>query len=292
MKVSLTVVFGILVAAHSAGASTILHTVDSQLYRDEAALYPMVGQVTGSGFSGSGVMISDRWILTAGHIAQSKASGGTFMVGGINYTVQSTVLHPSFGSSSGSFSHDLGLLYLSAPITGIGSAEMLRLDPPTSILGKEATYVGFGLSGTGLTGAPSTPIELRAFTNKIEFYGRQYGLTDTSFVSDFDDPFGQINRQDSEPVATRLEGAVAPGDSGGGVFVTENGVRYLIGINSYSGYVSAATSNSKYGGLSGAVDLQHFHSWISANTGITAVPEPSAFLLGMLGGLLCLKCRR
>ena len=274
-----------------AGASTILHTVDPQLYRDEAALYPTVGKVTGPGSSGSGVMLSDRWVLTSGYISQGKQSGGVFTIGGVDYTIANTFLHPGYSTLGPSISNDIGLLYLSAPVTGIGGAEMFHFDQPASILGREATYVGHGYTGTGLTGALAT-IELRAFTNVIEFYGDQYGLTTTSFVSDFDNPTGTSNRQDSNPIATRLEGAVAPGDSGGGVFVTVGGVRYLIGINSYSGAVSPATSNSQYGGLSGAVDLQQFHSWIFDNTGISAVPEPSALWLCGIGSLLALRRRR
>ncbi len=275
-----------------AEASTILHTVDPQLYRDEAVLYPMVGKVTGSGSNGSGVMLSDRWVLTAGHISRDKADGGgVFNVGGVNYTIASTILHPGYSTLGPSISNDIALLYLSAPVAGFSGAEMFRFDEPASILRREATYVGHGFTGSGLTGAQST-IELRAFTNLIEFYGDQYGLTTTSFVSDFDNPTGTSNRQDSNPVATRLEGAVAPGDSGGGVFVTVGGVRYLIGINSYSGAVSQATSNSQYGGLSGAVDLPQFHSWIFANTGISAVPEPGAWWLCCLGSLLALRRRR
>lgn len=276
-----------------AEASTILHTVDPQLYRDEAALYPMVGKVSGSGFTGSGVMLSDRWVLTAGHVSQSKANGGIFNIGGVNYTIDNTILHPGYSTAGPSISNDIGLLYLSAPVAGYSGAEMFRFGPPASILGREATYVGYGFTGTGQTGAQSqSTIELRAFTNLIEFYGDQYGLTTTSFVSDFDNPTGTSNRQDSNPNATRLEGAVAPGDSGGGVFVTVGGVRYLIGINSYSGAVSPATSNSQYGGLSGAVDLQQFHSWIFNNTGIAAVPEPSALWLYCVGSLLALRRRR
>ena len=292
MKLALKVAFGILMAVHTAAASTILHTVSAQLYQNEAALYPAVGVASGSGLTGSGVMISDRYVLTAGHIAQGKQAGDLFVVGGVSYTIQSSTVHPDFTASSGSFAYDLGLLYLTTAVTGVSPAAMLRLDPATSIIGKEATYVGTGFTGNGQTGADSSVIARRAFTNKIEFYGEQYTLTNTSFVSDFDDPDGLFNRQQSERAATRLEGAVAPGDSGGGVFITENGVRYLIGINSYSGYVSLATSNSKYGGISGAVDLQQFHSWITANTGITAVPEPSVFLIGVLGGLLGLRRRR
>lgn len=273
------------------GASTILHTVDPQLYRDEAALYPMVGKVTGSGFSGSGVMLSDRWVLTAGHVSQGKESGGVFNVGGTDYAIESTILHPGYSTSGSSYSNDIGLLHLSTAITGVDAARMFRFGPPASILGREATYVGHGFTGTGLTGA-QVPVELRAFTNLIEFYGDQYGLTTTSFVSDFDNPTGTSNRQDSNPVATRLEGAVAPGDSGGGVFVTVDGTRYLIGINSYSGAVSPATENSKYGGLSGAVDLQQFHSWILGETGIAAVPEPATLWICALVGLLGLVRRR
>jgi hypothetical protein len=278
--------------AVSVRASTILDTLDPQAYRDEAAWYPSVGKVTGSGFSGSGVLISDRWVLTAGHVSQNKQAGGVFHVAGVEYQVESTILHPSFSLAGSSISYDLGLLHLAAPVTGVGAAEMLALSPPGSILGKEATWVGVGFTGTGLTGAQASPIELRAFTNLIEFYGTQYGLTATSFVADFDNPAGTSNRQDSDPAPTRLEGAVAPGDSGGGVFITENGVRRLVGITSYSGAVSPATSNSKYGGLSGAVDLQQFYPWIFEQTGIAAVPEPGIAGLAALGGALALRRRR
>lgn len=288
-KISLPLSIVILTAC--AQASTILDTLNPQDYRDEAALYPSVGKVTGSGYNGSGVLISDRWVLTAGHVTQSKQTGGIFNVGGTDYIIQSTVLHPSYSTSGSSYSYDLGLLYLASSVTGVATAEMLGLTPPDSILAREATWVGIGFTGTGLTGA-QMPIELRAFTNIIDFYGTQYGLTATSFVSDFDNPTGTSNRQDSNPVATRLEGSVAPGDSGGGVFVTENGVRRLVGITSYSGAVSQATSNSKYGGLSGAVDLQQFYPWIFSETGIAAIPEPGTLWIFAISGFLTLVRRR
>ncbi len=290
MKFLFAVLAGSLIAGSGLRASTILHTVDAQLYRDEAALYPSVGKVTGSGFSGSGVLISDRWVLTAGHVSIGK-TGATYNVGGVDYIIERTILHPSYSTAGPSLSNDIGLLRLGAAVTGVGAAEMFRFPNAAAILGREATYVGHGFTGTGLTGA-QVDIELRAFTNKIEFYGDQYGLTTTSFVSDFDNPTGTSNRQQSDPVATRLEGAVAPGDSGGGVFTTINGQRYLIGINSYSGAVSQATSNSKYGGLSGAVDLRQYSAWIFENTGIMAIPEPSAAWLAVLGSLLFLRRRR
>ena len=102
---------------------------------------------------------------------------------------------------------------------------MIQLGGPNSILGREATWVGTGLTGTGLTGAQA-PLEFRAFTNVIDVIGTEYGLTETSFVADFDRPDGSTNADPllSSPTATRLEGNVATGDSGGGVFVTVGGV--------------------------------------------------------------------
>jgi hypothetical protein len=94
---------GSIAWAHHAAASTIIDPADdplitAQMYRDEALLYPSVGKVTGSGLSGSGVLISDRWVLTAGHVSLAKTNG-TFAVGGLNYSIQSSITHPNFSFS-------------------------------------------------------------------------------------------------------------------------------------------------------------------------------------------------
>ena len=270
-----------------ARASTILHTVDGQAYREEAALFLSVGKVNGSGISGSGVLISDRWVLTAGHVSLSKV-GATYNVGGVNYTVQRAITHPSFSFSGPSY--DLGLLYLSEAVVGVSPATMIRLNTPSSILGREATWVGHGLTGTGLTGAQS-PLGSQAFTNIIDFFGDRYDLSPTSFVADFDAPDGTGNASGSTAATTRLEGNVAAGDSGGGVFVTVDGVRYLVGINSYAGGFAVGT-NSKYGSISGAASLHQFHSWIYDVSGVTAIPEPGVFGLLCLGAMVGLFRRR
>ncbi len=295
MKAVSSVLAGVALTVTASQASTIIAPTDNplvtaQMYRDEAALYPMVGKVTGSGSTGSGVMISDRWVLTAGHIALGKSTG-TFNVGGINYTIQSSTTHPSY---SGSNPYDLGLLYLSSAVAGVNPAKMIQLGGANSILGREATWVGTGFTGTGLTGTQfQSASEFSAFTNVIDVIGTEYGLTETSFVADFDRPDGSTNADPllSSPTATRLEGNVAAGDSGGGVFITEGGIRYLVGINSYTGRFGPGAASS-YGSISGATNLELFHSWIFERTGISAVPEPGSVWVLCLGGLLALRRRR
>ena len=258
------------------------------MYRDEATFYPMVGKVAGSGLSGSGVLISDRWVLTAGHVSYGKTNTATFSIDGINYAIQRSITHPSYSFGSNPF--DLGLLYLSAPVPAVDAAMMIRFDAPNSMLGREATWVGHGLTGTGLTGAQA-PFAFQAFTNVIDVMGPAYGLTATSFVADFDRPDGSTNASQSSPTATRLEGNVASGDSGGGVFVTVNGIRYLAGISSYTGRFGPGAAAS-YGSISGATNLDLFHSWIFDQTGIASVPEPGSLWFCGLGSLVILRRRR
>lgn len=282
----LRIILATTAVAGVCSGATILDGADVQDYRDLAMRYPSVGKVTGSPFNGSGILISDRWVLTAGHVAIGK-TGGTFTIGGTAHTIQSTVTHPGYRFPN-NFS-DLALLQLATPVSLVTPAVMLGLASSQELLGLEAAWVGFGLGGNGLTGAQS-PLDHRAFTNVIDVFGPAYGLTGTAFIADFDRPDGSTNANGSSPTATRLEGNVTSGDSGGGVFITVGGIQYLVGVTSFTGGFSPGT-NSRYGSISGANDLQQFHHWIFDQTGIAAVPEPSVVILAGIS-VLRLVCRR
>lgn len=272
-------------------------SITAQDYRDLAGFYPTVGSVSGPGFSGSGVLIGDSWVLTAGHIALSKGPGSTVTLDGVAHAVASSIVHPSFSFSGPSGApgpiFDIGLIWLASSVSGIAPAPMLQFTG--ALAGTPADWVGYGFTGTGISGSTGGP-EFRAFTNIIDGPGSGFeNLPPTSIVADFDQPGNPAtNAPGSEPSATVLEGNLAPGDSGGGVFITQNGESYLVGIHSYRGTLDSfpAGTSSKYGAVSGATNLSLFHGWIFQESGLVPVPEPSALLLALSALPLLVRRRR
>jgi hypothetical protein len=262
--------------------------ITDQMYQALGATHPEVGQVQGSGFGGSGTLIGSKWVLTAGHVAFAKA-GGTFSISGQNYAILRSITYP--GWSFASDLYDVGLVELSTEVLGVAPAVMVSLTDDSVLLGQSTTWVGYGQGGTGLTGATGQPGTLRGFTNNIDGFGPTLGLVTSSMFSDFDRPDGLKNSiAGSSAFPTALEGNVAPGDSGGAVYLDGVG---LVGVISYRGRLSADPfSNSDYGELSGASRLNQFTDWITLQTGIAAIPEPGVFTILFLGLVLIFPRRR
>jgi hypothetical protein len=282
--------------AHSTAPAIVIRDdrSDSQ-YRSLAASYPSVGQFigstsTGGGYYASGTLISPNWVLTAAHVVDS-ASTLTFKVGGASYTADRWLAHPSWTGNLGA-GYDIGLVHLPTAVTGVTPA---RRYTGTSERGAVAAIVGYGTTGTGLTGGTTFDGQKRGAQNVLDVLDNPRLL-----LMDFDNP---RNRNDSSMGSNRpqnLEGLIAPGDSGGGAFITTRSGTFLAGVHSWGGSYDGNT-NFDYGDVSGHTRVSAFNSWmdgvmassatggggtvVSGTGGASAVPEPATAALLAAAGL-------
>lgn len=271
LSIALTIV-ACLSAPASAG--TILHTEfetdGGQSYLDLAGAYPSVGQFigtdSGGGFAASGVLIDSNWVLTAAHVVDG-ATLLEYNLGGSQYTAESWIAHPNWNGNV-SKGYDIGLVKFATNI-----ADAQSVDPPTiysgSVDNRVGTSVGFGTTGTGVTGWEpvkySSQLQKRAGNNVIDAWYLPPGKPGTTphiFLSDFDNPaFGSSyddgnNFGGFDPID--LEYLIAPGDSGGGVFVGTE----LAGIHSFGWGRLDGDPNSDYDDVSGHTWVAFFEDWI------------------------------
>lgn len=223
---------------------------------------------------GSGTLLSPQWMLTCAHLTNEAvlADDMRFIINGTTYTSDYYSYHPNYNSSIAD--GDIALVHLSSAVTGVAYAT-LYTGTTSGLLGQTATYVGYGCTGTGETGYSSgTYGTKRAMQNVLDFTANRYYNSLYDFwsnrliLSDFDNP--------NSSTALDLEGCVAPGDSGGGVFATLNGVTYLVGVNDIVMYTDG-TFDSSYGDKSGCASVCEYADWIS--TTMNTVPEPSSICI-------------
>lgn len=270
-----------LLPLHVASAATIRHDTADSAYLSLGAnsKYASVGFIQGQGvdpstsqaygFSASAVLIGNNWALTAAHVVD-EASSLSFSLGGTTFTASSWIAHPNWTGSLNN-GYDIGLIKFNdnlASSTGItaalrytGSGEQNQL----------ATFVGYGMTGTGLTGATSFDGQKRATQNTIDAFLNTGGRTSRTFLVDFDNPSGTADNNFGSSTPLALEGLIAPGDSGGGAFIdqTINGIlrTYLVGVNSFGWGRLDGIADDDYGDVSGHTRVSQFNTWIDSIIG-------------------------
>jgi trypsin len=254
---------------------TIRHDRDQQQYLDFAQLpqFASTGRFSITrgipGFNGSGVLVGDRWVLTAAHLIQG-AVDMKFIVGGSEYAAEGWVIHQRYdGELRDGF--DLGLVRLANPVTNVTPAILNRSKREQ---GQVAAILGFGRTGDGINGGqPLGEVDFlgRGGTNTIDggidlrqgFGNYQAKLKGRIFVYDFDNPTDPADNVMGSPVPTDLEFLISQGDSGGPTFINDPKLgTVLAGIHSF-GEFRDERDDSDYGDIGGDTRVAMHRSWIT-----------------------------
>lgn len=272
---------GLLSLVVHATAGVIRHDVADSNYLavGNDSDFDAVGRITFTNNSdwASGTLIYGRWLITAGHVVRSNAVNNTpqnvrFTVGGNTYTADQIYLNPGFVSGQMHNGNDIAIVRLSSAVENVDPAELYL---GSSELGELATYVGFGRTGTGLTGVQITPATKRGGTNMLDLTADQIniGWSSNVILSDFDEQGDPSESLFGATTPTALEYLPAEKDSGAGMFIEVNGIQTLAGVVSFALFDTDGISYS-YGDAIASTLISGQRTWIAS-----VVPETSSYVL-------------
>jgi hypothetical protein len=266
----------IAAAVACAPASVRRDDTSDGLYRalGNRSAFASVGRVEidyGQGYEaiGTATLYGVDRVVSAGHVFEAsvlntavgvRINFGRGRVAYIDFTSPGVVnVNPGYDSFT--LRDDVSVIFL-PPTFHINPASIYqgrRVRRETTI-----TYVGYGDTGTGLTGSKTYSIEKRGGQNALG----TYYMGGRDFEIDFDRPGHPEYSSLGGKKPLRLEGLIGPGDSGGSVWVRIGNRWQVIGINSYGlDYFPNGRGNGiedDYGDHSGFVYLPRYYAWMNS----------------------------
>jgi V8-like Glu-specific endopeptidase len=241
----------------------------------------------------SGVLIAPNKVLTAKHTVVTTVNGVETLVDpvatGMNFRLDLAdgahyynVSSIALDNASPANAHELAILTLTenTPLPGYqiytGSA-----------LGKTATLVGYGVDGTGVTGWQGNRGTKHYAQNVVDTTSPpgEKSEGDNVYTNvlgyDFDDPNGGAGPLGGPSLGAATEGFLSNGDSGGPMFIYDNGVPKIAGIHwliSALSWETPTTGYGHYGEVGYDVEVSSYTAFINQN-----VPEPCTLTLLGLG---------
>lgn len=185
---------------------------------------------------GSAVLIGEDVILTAGHM-QAYGARAFFVIEGQEVPVAEWVVHPRFRRAAAAF--DYAVARLERRVTHVAPAPLFN----GPVRRSQPVWIA-GAGGAGPIGGPmSWNWQVHAGTNRVG------SVSSTSIRTTFDRPGRN---------ATEIEAHLVPGDSGGGIFLEQNGKLALAGV-------AISRSGAGYGASSTFFRVSNVESWIRAS---------------------------
>ena len=223
-------------------------------------------------------------MLTAAHLPFDGPAATTVYfqtsAGDFAIEVEAVTRHPNYDAANAA--NDLALLQLKAPVSI--TADRYQLYHDSDDIGQDFTFLGYGLSGTGSSGAhladatPTRRLAQNTFDGDVEVINQAMGqtlnwspLSGTQLFADFDD--GSLATDASallfglpDPGLGLMEGMLASGDSGGPAFI--DGL--LAGVASYGASLADitihpdadGTTNATFGEIGVWQRLTAYNQWL------------------------------
>jgi len=212
INIFIKIIIFIFYLTNIVNAGTIDPQIPDSKYIEYGSQFKYIGQITGlthndEPYYASGVAYQDTIVITAAHVL-SATKNQTFIINKQNIPIENFIIHHQYNSENFGY-YDIGIIKLKESINLDWYPSLYDTKDETNRI---CSLAGFGMTGTFETGANKSDKYKRAGSNIIDGIDRGMLICTPSI---------KIKK-------TELEFMIAPGDSGGGLFIGNK----LAGIHS------------------------------------------------------------